>query len=198
MNKDAPQDYKSERRLQRSATNTQPLVSTFYQVLTRHGLTMGTIAGACLFVPISFVSSSSNFASIMSSPFYYLATLSAMLLTFIFTLSVRGHKIERTLVAWLAYLFFISVVEEFAFRLILPIFLSDTLEVTTAVFVSNLLFACIHYVTLRWKVINCAIVFMAGLGLSRLLANTEDMGLVILIHFFFTFFNTPTPPKQRQ
>jgi membrane protease YdiL (CAAX protease family) len=117
---------------------------------------------------------------------------------FILLLLMSGHPNKKTLLAWLAYLFFISVVEEFAFRLILPTLLSGLVGMVPAVLISNLLFACIHYVTLRWKFINCAFVFIAGLGLSRLLTNTEDIAVVTLTHFFFTFINTPTPPKQRE
>ena len=62
-----------------------------------------------------------------------------------------------SLVFRMAYLFFISVVEEFSFRLILPTLLSGPVGMIPAVLFSNFLFACIHYITLRWKFINCAV-----------------------------------------
>ena len=198
MEQDTLKGYRSEKRLQRPATGKQSLVTTFTQVFVRHGLTMGTIAGICIFLPVASVKYSPNFTPLMSSPFYYLATLSLMSLGFISLLLMSGHPKKKILLPWLAYLFFISVVEEFAFRLILPTMLSGLVGMVPAVLFSNLLFACIHYVTLRWKFINCAFVFIAGLGLSRLLTNTEDIAVVTLTHFFFTFINTPTPPKQRE
>ena len=116
---------------------------------------------------------------------------------FLFYLS-KGYEIERIHVAWLTYLFFISVVEEFAFRMMLPILLIDKFGMMSAIIFSNLLFACIHYVTLRWSLINCIIVFIGGLGLSRLLISTEDIAILILVHYFFTFLNTPLPPERRR
>ena len=52
-------------------------------------------------------------------------------------------------------------------------------------------------VTLRWKFINCVVAFIGGLGLSRLLISTEDVAILVLVHYFFTFFNTPLPPERR-
>ena len=198
MEQDTLKGYRSEKRLQRPATGKQSLVTSFSQVFIRHGLTMATIAGICIFLPVASMKHSPTFTPLMSSPFYYLAALSLMSLGFVLLLLMSGHPKRKMLFAWLAYLFFISVVEEFAFRLILPTMLSGLVGMVPAVLFSNLLFACIHYVTLRWKFINCAFVFIAGLGLSRLLTNTEDIAVVTLTHFFFTFINTPTPPKQRK
>ena len=198
MEQDTLRGYRSEKRLQRKASDKQALVATFTQVFIRHGLTMGAIAGIFIFMPVASATYKSNFTPLMSSPFYYLAALSLMSLGLILLLLMRGHAIRPTLLAWMAYLFFISVVEEFAFRLILPALLSGPVGMIPAVLFSNFLFACIHYVTLRWKFINCTVVFIAGFGLSRLLTNTEDIAIVTLTHFFFTFINTPTPPKQRE
>jgi len=118
-------------------------------------------------------------------------------LFFIFFYIKRGHKIERIHLAWLTYLLFISVVEEIAFRMMLPILLSGTFGMISAVLFSNFLFAYIHYVTLRWKFINCVVAFVGGLGLSRLLVSTEDIAILVLVHYFFTFLNTPLPPERR-
>jgi len=52
-------------------------------------------------------------------------------------------------------------------------------------------------VTLRWKLINCVVAFIGGLGFSRLLVSTEDIAILILVHYFFTFLNTPLPPERR-
>ena len=120
-----------------------------------------------------------------------------MSLFFIFFYLKRGHKIERIHLAWLTYLLFISVVEEIAFRMMLPMLLSGTFGMISTVLFSNFLFAFIHYVTLRWKFINCVVAFVGGLGLSRLLVSTEDIAILVLVHYFFTFLNTPLPPERR-
>ena len=143
-----------------------------------------------------------NYQSVIASKIIGLALipyLSFAILLFFFLFYLRkGYEIERIHLAWLIYLFFISVVEEFAFRMMLPIILIDTFGMMSAIIFSNLVFACIHYVTLRWSLINCIIVFIGGLGLSRLLISTEDIAILILVHYFFTFLNTPLPPERRR
>ena len=173
------------------------LINTFNQVLARHFLTMAVIAGICIFISIESFANSIYLKPLTSSPVFYFFILTAISLFFIFFYLKRGHKIEWIHLAWLTYLLFISVVEEFAFRMMLPILLSGTFGMMSAVLFSNFLFAFIHYVTLRWKLINCVVAFIGGLGLSRLLVSTEDIAILILVHYFFTFLNTPLPPERR-
>jgi len=187
----------SKRRLQRSAKDQNCLINTFIQVLARHFLTMAVIAGICIFISIESFLNSIYLEPLISSPVFYFFILAAISLFFIFFYLKRGHKIEWIHVAWLTYLLFISIVEEFAFRMMLPILLSGTFGMISVVLFSNFLFACIHYVTLRWKLINCVVAFVGGLGFSRLLVSTEDIAILILVHYFFTFLNTPLPPERR-
>ena len=187
-----------ERRLQRTRSAKGSFVATFRQVFFRQGLTMGFIALGCLLLPVAQTAIGWSSASLLSAAFYYLAALSALLLFCVLFLVFKGHKIKHVESAWLAYLLFISTAEELAFRLILPSQLAGSIDMTFATIVSNLLFAGIHFVTLRWKFINCVGVFFAGLGLSRLMTSTEDIAFLILVHLFFTFLNTPTPPNQRR
>jgi len=186
-----------KRRLQRPAKDQNRLINTFTQVLARHFLTMAVIAGICIFISIESFANSIYLKPLTSSPVFYFFILTVISLFFIFFYSKRGHKIERIHLAWLTYLLFISVVEEFAFRMMLPILLSGTFGMMSAVLFSNFLFAFIHYVTLRWKLINCVVAFIGGLGFSRLLVSTEDIAILILVHYFFTFLNTPLPPERR-
>ena len=186
-----------KRRLQRPAKDQNRFINTFNQVLARHFVTMTVIAGFCIFMSIDSFANSIYLKPLTSSPVYYFFILTAISLFFIFFYLKRGYKIEWIHVAWLTYLLLISIVEEFAFRMMLPILLSGTIGMISAVLFSNLLFACIHYVTLRWKFINCVLTFLGGLGLSRLLVNTEDIAILILVHYFFTFLNTPLPPERR-
>ena len=186
-----------KRRLQRPAKDQNCLISTFNQVLARHFLTMAVIAGICIFISMESFANSIYLKPITSSPVYYFFILTAISLFFIFFYLKRGHKIEWIQLAWLTYLLLISIVEEFAFRMMLPILLSGTFGMMSAVLFSNFLFAFIHYMTLRWKLINCVVAFIGGIGFSRLLVSTEDIAILILVHYFFTFLNTPLPPERR-
>lgn len=188
----------TRKRLQRPGTDKSPLINKFNQVLTRHFLTMFITAGIFIFFSFESFVNSIYIQPSISSPIFYLTALLAILLFFFLFYLSKGYEIERIHLAWLTYLFFISVVEEFAFRMMLPIILIDKFGMMSAIIFSNLLFACIHYVTLRWSLINCIIVFIGGLGLSRLLISTEDIAILILVHYFFTFLNTPLPPERRR
>ena len=186
-----------KRRLQRPAKDQNYLINSFNQVLARHFLTMSIIATICIFMSIESFADSIYLKPLTSSPVFYFFILTAISLFFIFIYLKRGYKIEPIHLAWLTYLLFISVAEEIAFRMMLPILLSGTFGMISAVLFSNFLFAYIHYVTLRWKFINCVVAFIGGLGLSRLLISTEDVAILILVHYFFTFLNTPLPPERR-
>lgn len=186
-----------KRRLQRPAKDQNYLINTFNQVLARHFLTMSIIATICIFMSIESFTDSIYLKPLTSSPVFYFFILTAISLFFIFIYLKRGYKIEPIHLAWLTYLLFISVAEEIAFRMMLPILLSGTFGMISAVLFSNFLFAYIHYVTLRWKFINCVVAFIGGLGLSRLLVSTEDVAILVLVHYFFTFLNTPLPPERR-
>jgi len=186
-----------KRRLQRPAKDQNYLINSFNQVLARHFLTMSIIATICIFMSIESFADSIYLKPLTSSPVFYFFILTAISLFFIFIYLKRGYKIESIHLAWLTYLLFISVAEEIAFRMMLPILLSGTFGMISAVLFSNFLFAYIHYVTLRWKFINCVVAFIGGLGLSRLLVSTEDVAILVLVHYFFTFLNTPLPPERR-
>jgi membrane protease YdiL (CAAX protease family) len=90
----------------------------------------------------------------------------------------------------------ISILEEIAFRLLLPLAILSSTGLIVSIVISNSVFATIHFFTLRWKLVNCIGAFLGGLGLSRLFYVTEDLALIILVHWFFTFLNTPSPPRD--
>lgn len=184
-----------EGRLQRKMSVGGVYVATFRQIIMRHGLIMGAVILLCLLLPGAIDAVIVGLAPLMSEPYVYVAVLPVMLVFFTVFLVFKGHKVDITQGAWLSYLWVISVVEELSFRLILPSLLLSPIGLIPAVILSNLLFASIHFFTLRWKFINCFGVFLGGLALSRLLNNSEDIALVILVHWFFTFLNTPTSPK---
>jgi membrane protease YdiL (CAAX protease family) len=66
-----------------------------------------------------------------------------------------------------------------------------------AVVISNVLFATIHFFTLRWRLIWVVFAFLGGLGLSRVMTH-DDLLVVIWLHWIGTFLNTPFPPGLKQ
>lgn len=184
-------------RLQRKASGGGVYISKFRQVFLRHGLTMGLVAMVCLFLPALTESIRWSTAAFLTDHLPYIAASAILVVFFLGFLWFRGYSTNGRELTWLAYLLFISIVEEFSFRLMLPSFLLLTLGAIPAAVLSNLAFACIHFFTLRWRLMNCIGVFLGGLGLSRLLGNTEDIILVIGVHWLVTFLNTPTAPTKQ-
>tara|TARA_E500000178_G_scaffold196220_2_gene194241 strand:+ start:3485 stop:4069 length:585 start_codon:yes stop_codon:yes gene_type:complete len=186
-------------RLQRDATMTGfngTAVTRFTQVLYRHGLMMG--AAALVFGLLSLESGPlwPSLTGFLENPGKYIGALLGILV-FIGVyvhFSKAGRQPQH--VWWLVYLLYISVVEELAFRLFLPDLASIWMTPFAAIILSNLIFAGLHYVTLRWKLANCIFTFFGGIGLSRLFEFSGDLALVVLAHFLVTFLNTPRPPDR--
>ena len=184
-----------EGRLQRRAPNGQH-ISSFGQVLRRHGSAMTGIAFGGILLTIGSKPLTQTTSDFLSQPLTYLIAGVLLAGFFILFLTIRKWQINKAGGLWITYLLGISIVEEIAFRLTIPVFLMSSLGGFLSILVSNALFAAIHYVTLRWKIIPCVFTFLGGMGLSRLLDNTENIVLVILVHWFFTFLNTPRPPNK--
>ena len=181
-------------RLQRDYAGPVAPVSTFLHVLYRHGLTMGLFACSTawlLSTPTVFWDAMAGFSA---SPAKYPLVLLAILGFFYAVLMRKGLTLNSIQGFWIAYLLYISTVEELAFRLFLPLVLESSTGPIAAVVLSNFLFAGLHYFTLRWKWQNCLFAFLGGIGLSRLLDNSGDLTLLILVHFVATFLNTPSQP----
>ncbi|MDG0969402.1 MAG: CPBP family intramembrane metalloprotease [Porticoccaceae bacterium] len=185
---------KKQGRLQRSSASSGNFVTSFSQVLQRHGALMSIIAVTLLLIPGCTDTLLKLITPFQSAPRdYFWATL-LILSVFLSYWIVKDRQINTEQLVWAAYLFFISLLEEIAFRALLPVLLANTVGIIMAVVLSNLIFASVHYITLRWKFSNCIGVFIGGLALSRLLNNTEDIVLVILVHWVATFLNTPLAP----
>ena len=189
-------------RLQRAASSQEIYISKFRQVLARHGLTMTSIAIICLLLPSIQTALLSSLDNLFRNPLKYLLW-SLVVATFIFGfLKYTKREIDLRQLIWVTYLFMISVVEEIAFRLSLPLLITP--EITgisvywIGALISNLLFATTHYFTLRWKLNACIFTFLGGMGFSRMLDTTGDLTAVILLHWAVTFLNTPTPPRNSQ
>ena len=190
----------SEGRLQRASQNPAIYISKFRQVLFRHGMTMSLISFGCLLFPITLVSLFSSLDNLFFDiNRYALASLSLGFFMF-FYLRLVSKELNYRQIFWIGYLLFISIVEEIGFRVSLPILFSDSFlkeyNFLFGIFLSNLVFASLHYFTLRWKLKACIFTFLGGIGLSRLFYVTEDLALIILVHWAITFLNTPTAPNN--
>ena len=181
-------------RLQRDHSPDSTPVSTFAQVLYRHGALMGCAAMVLLLVEGGAALDAALYA-VWQRPGIFLLAVVVILGAFIGYLKWREYALEGRQWLWVGYLFYISIVEEVAFRLYLPTVLESQVGLVTGVIISNLIFGAIHYYTLRWKFSHCVVAALGGIGLSRLLAQSGDLGLVILVHFVATFLNTPRPPE---
>ncbi|MDA9595304.1 CPBP family intramembrane metalloprotease [SAR86 cluster bacterium] len=190
----------SEGRLQRASQNQEAYISKFRQVLLRHGLTMSLICFGCVLFPSVLVALLSSIDNLfLNINRYALASLGLGLFMFLY-LRFTSRKINYRQIFWIGYLFLISIVEEIGFRLSLPILFSEFFfkeySFLIGIVLSNLLFASLHYFTLRWKLKACIFTFLGGIGLSRLLYETGDITLVVMVHLVVTFLNTPSAPEQ--
>ena len=181
-------------RLQRSAKVRSSAVLHFRQVLSRHLVTMSLIAvvmGLWVAAVDDWVQLLTPF---VAHPVRYLAACSVIVAGIAVYQRVRGIPWSAAQVGWVGYLFLISVVEEWAFRVFLPLYLADDLGARASVVISGVIFGALHYFTLRWRMTACLITMLGGLGFSRLLNVSGDLALVILVHWMVTFLNTPRPP----
>jgi uncharacterized protein (DUF2062 family) len=183
-----------ENRLQRRAASDGFQITSFYEVVCRHGAFMALLAVLC------FISEDARQGLVwltskgMQHPGPYLFWTVVLLIIFAVGTKIVDQTMDRTQGLWIFYLFMISLMEEWIFRCALPLWASSFLPYLAGVVLSNALFAIIHYFTLRWKVQRCIFAFLGGMGLSRLLVF-EDLFLLIGIHWFATFINTPRPPN---
>ena len=112
-----------------------------------------------------------------ANPSLYILGFFATLAFFYFVLVRKRLSLNPIQGLWIVYLLYISIAEEIAFRLLLPIALESSVGFIYAIVLSNLVFALLHYITLRWKWQNCLFVFFGGIGLSRLLENFRRLNV---------------------
>ena len=184
-------------RLQRPALLGEFYLESFQMVWRRHGQTMAGLAIASLLLCAGLNVSIMPPVLSSFSHLVYGAMGLGLIGFYIAVCMARGIALSQVQWRWLVYLVFISAVEELAFRVFVPSLLMTIIPFTAAIILSNLVFAGLHYVTLRWRWSHCAFVFLGGLGLARLLNGGNDLPLVILVHAVFTFLNTPQPPREK-
>ncbi len=194
-------------RLQRPAKKQEAAVLRFTQVIIRHLGTMAAIAvvtGALVSSAVLF----GNWLSLLQEhTLDYALGILIVLLAIVIYSRLKNIPLSRLQFAWISYLALISVIEEIAFRVFIPLALNSYLSFQLSIILSSLIFGFLHYVTLRWRLSACLITVLGGIGFSRLLQETDDLALVVLVHWVITFLNTPRPPvglpnidrpKQRQ
>ena len=181
-------------RLQRPAKTRASAVLHFRQVLSRHLVTMSLIAVMVGLLVITVDDWVQLLSPFVAHPVHYLAACLVIVAGIAIYQRVRDISWSAAQVGWVGYLFLISVVEEWAFRVFLPLYLMDDLGARVSIVTSSVLFGALHYFTLRWRLTACFITMLGGLGLSRLLGVSGDLALVILVHWIVTFLNTPRPP----
>ena len=181
-------------RLQRPAKSRSSAVLQFRQVLSRHLVTMSLVA-VVMGLWLARVDDWQGLLSpSIAHPVHYLAMCAAIVAGIAIYQRLRGIPWSATQMGWVGYLFLISVVEEWAFRVFLPLYLMDDLGARVSIVTSSVLFGGLHYFTLRWRLTACVMTMLGGLGFSRLLDVSGDLALVILVHWIVTFLNTPRPP----
>jgi membrane protease YdiL (CAAX protease family) len=181
-------------RLQRPAKARSRAVLHFRQVLARHLVTMLVVAVVTGLGVASVDDWKRLLSPLIAHPVHYLAMCVAIVAGIAIYHRVRGIPWSAAQVGWVGYLFLISVVEEWAFRVFLPLYLVDDFGARASALLSSVFFGALHYFTLRWRLTACLLTTLGGLGFSRLLDVSGDLALVILVHWIVTFLNTPRPP----
>ena len=181
-------------RLQRPAKARFRAVLHFRQVLARHLVTMLVVAVVTGLWVAGVDDWKRLLSPLIAHPVHYLAICVAIVAGIAVYQRVRSIPWSAAQVGWVGYLFLISVVEEWAFRVFLPLYLMDDLGARASIVVSSVIFGALHYFTLRWRMMPCLLTALGGLGFSRMLEVSGDLALVILVHWIVTFLNTPRPP----
>ncbi len=183
------------RRLQRPPDFTGAQLNNFCQVVLRHGLPGLLLGSLVLITSIDLVFAPLN--QFLAAPVPYFLGASVILLFTLCWTWFLNRAVPIAQLGWILYLLFVSIWEEWVFRVALPNNLMDVgLDPLVAVDVCNILFGAMHYFTLRWKVSWCFIAFLGGMGLSRNYLEYEDLLLLIGIHWVVTFLNTPSYPGK--
>lgn len=183
-----------EGRLQRVAGPGQTRITRFRQVLARHGLLVLLLSLGSFALPGSFASLEWGTRRFVSAPQPYLVGAGCLFVLLLALSKLSRGAFNPRQVAWLVYLLAVSIGEEWVFRLAIPGFLLSYAALPVAVVASNLVFALIHYFTLRWRLPWVVGAFLGGMGLSNLMRH-GDLLLLIALHWFATFLNTRNPPR---
>ena len=188
----------SQRRLQRGPDFSGERLIRFRQVVLRHGLPGALLGAICFLVPeIREFGAQALAAFLQHSHLYVIAAMCAFAAMLVYTRLLAG-ELGALNCLWIVYLLALSAWEEWVFRLAVPYFGAALgADFLLMVVCSNLVFAVMHFFTLRWKWQWCVLAFVGGLAFSRFLHTHNDLALLVGIHWLSTFINTPRPPGGR-
>ena len=189
------QTRSAQRRLQRERDFTGDRLTSFRQVILRHGLPGVLLATLCFAVPSLQAPFADGVANGLDQPGLYIAAA----LSIFIGLNAYAWFIDRSWslskTVWILYLGGLSFWEEWVFRLALPQLLEGWgATVGAAILVSAALFGGAHYFTLRWKWQWCLGAALGGIMLSRQMEVHNDLLLITAFHWIATYLNTPRPP----
>lgn len=187
----------SQRRLQRPPDFTGSRLITFGEVAVRHGAPGALLGLVCLLHPDMRALLSPALADCLAAPVLYVAVGAAIFMALAGYAGFIDRRLDVQAVGWILYLLFVSISEEWLFRVAIPYYAeANGAGLGCAVVASNAIFALMHYFTLRWKWPWCVGAFVGGLALSRQFEVHHDLALLIGIHWIATFLNTPRLPGQ--
>ena len=194
-----PASAERRRRLQRPPDFTGERLTRFRDVWFRHGLP-GLLLALVLLVCLAggHALLEVSLAPAVANPFFYAAVFVAALALLLAHSRWNAGEWHVPTLLWLGYLGLLSLWEEWAFRVALPIGLGALgLDKAAAVVLANALFAAMHYFTLRWRWQLCVGAALGGLLLSRNFAMQGDLLLIAGLHWMGTYLNTPRLPSAR-
>lgn len=187
----------SQRRLQRPADFTGGRLDSFRQVFLRHGLPGAVLGLLCLAHPEMRALLGAALAPLLDDPVPYVLAGAAIFAGLVVYAAFLNGRIEAAATGWVVYRLFVSLWEEWVFRLAVPyLAAANGADLRTVVIGSNVVFGAMHYFTLRWKWPWCLGACLGGLAFSRLLAEHSDLALIVGVHWVATFFNTPRLPGR--
>lgn len=187
----------SQRRLQRPADFTGSRLATFRAVALRHGVPGALLGMLCLLHPDIRALLSPPLTNLLAAPVLYAAIGAAIFTALAAYAGFIDRRLDVQAAGWILYLLFISISEEWLFRVAIPYYAqAHGASLGTAVIASNAIFGLMHYFTLRWKWPWCVGAFVGGLALSRQFEVHHDLAMIIGIHWIATFLNTPRLPGR--
>jgi hypothetical protein len=183
-------------RLQRPADFTGSRLVLFRQIFVRHGLP-AAVLGVLLLIMSSDLRllGWESIAAGVDNPIRYAGAALTIFVALAVYSYVRFRRLKPRQLGWILYLGALSLWEEWLFRVAGPQVLTQVgVSLTGAIILSNLLFAVMHYFTLRWRIHWCVGAFLGGMAFSFNFQQQGDLLLIAGIHWLATFLNTPRPP----
>lgn len=192
-----PPGLSKQGRLQRNPDFTGDRLSTFGDVLVRHGLPGLLLACLSLFLADVRILVWVGLEPGLSQPATYLLAVAFIFAALTGYACFIDRKWSLSSLGWVGYLGALSLWEELVFRLAMPGLLEGWgAPFWLAAVVSGAAFGGMHYFTLRWRLRWCFGAFLCSLALSSHFNLHIDLLLITAFHWIATVLNTPRPPGK--